>query len=85
MEPIEKAKEIAEASAGWPPMTEDPYFNFLLDVAHQELAEANHLSAEDYNLSDWKAIRSDYEKEVEAYRKEGIELYEVEELFEEEG
>lgn len=83
MEPIKKAKAIAKASEGWPPMTQDPYFNFLLDIAHQELAENIQLEVEDYNFSDWKAVQGKYEKEVEAYREEGIELYEVEELFEE--
>jgi len=81
MDSLEKAKAVVEAKEGWPPMTDDPYFNFLLDVAHQELAESNQLSAEDYNLSDWKAVQGDYEREVEAYKEEGIELYEAQELF----
>jgi len=85
MASLKKAKAFVEAKEGWPPMTEDPYFNFLLDVVHQELTENHQLSAEDYNLSDWKAVQGDYEKEVEAYKEEGIKLYEVKELEKEVG
>jgi uncharacterized membrane protein YkgB len=60
-----------------PVMTDNPYLNFMMEVAIQEL----YFPGEDdnYTLEDWRKEESDFVREVEAVGKEN--LYPMEEIF----
>lgn len=78
---VEKAKMVIEKhNSGWPPMTDNPHVNFLLDVAQQEMMDVSASSTLD--LSDWEDVREEYERELEAYESEDVDLgpFEAEKL-----
>jgi hypothetical protein len=72
---VEKAKTVIEKhDSGWPPMTDDPRVNFLIDIAKQQMYAVSESFDSTPELSDWEDVRKDYEKELEAYESEAVEI-----------
>lgn len=82
---VEKAKKVIEAHENdWPPMTENPYVNFLLDIAQQEMMQVSANLDPTLEVSDWEDVREEYEEEVSVYQRENVSLepFDAEELAE---
>lgn len=80
---LDEAKTIVEEHDSWPPMTDSPRANFLLDVAQRKvMAQPSSVFGDLLQLSDWENVKEDYKREVEAYQSEEVEAepYTVEQL-----
>jgi hypothetical protein len=77
---LEEAKTIVENHEGWPPLTDDPKANFLLDVAQNQVMDQPPLFGETLELSDWEDQKRRYKQEVEAVA--GFKTHSVQELKE---
>lgn len=72
---VEKAKTVIEEhDSDWPPMTDNPHVNFLMDVAQQEMFGVSASLDSTLQLSDWEDVRKEYERELEAYESEEVDL-----------
>jgi len=79
---LEEAKIIVTNHGDWPPLTCNPYVNFLFDVAQRHIVLTQSVEG-NMELSDWEDLKEDYEKEVEVIEDaDDIDPYSVEELKE---
>lgn len=77
---LEQAKTIVEQHNDWPPMTDSPKANFLLDVAQKKSMDP--VFGESFEASDWEDVKEEYQEEVEIYQRDGVDVepYSLEQL-----